>query len=86
MWGQKLGRFIDQLLYRSYYRGNAVGDFIRQRVNPGAWLLLLGGGTSVFLGANLDESLTAILTLFILSLLFQEEYILISISNYNING
>jgi uncharacterized protein (DUF58 family) len=70
MWGQKLGRFIDQLLYRSYHRGNAVGDFIRQRVNPGAWLLLLGGGTSVFLGANLDESLTAILTLFILSLLF----------------
>ena len=70
MWGQKLGRFIDHLLYRSYYQGNAVGDFIRQRVNPGAWLLLLGGGTSVFLGANLDESLTAILTLFILSLLF----------------
>ena len=70
MCGQRIGRFIDRLLYRNYYQGNAVSNFIRQRVGPGAWLLMLGGGASVFLGANLDESITVILSLFILSLLF----------------
>lgn len=69
MWSQKNGRFIDRLLYRNYHQGSAVSNFVRQRVRPGAWLLIVGGGASIFLGANLDESITAILTLFIFSLL-----------------
>lgn len=66
---QKIIRFIDRSLYHSYYRSNAIGDFVRQRVGSGAWLLMLGGGGSIFLGANVDESLTTILTLLALSLL-----------------
>ena len=69
MSGRKIVSYIDQLLYHSYYRTSAVADFVRQRVGSGAWLLILGGGASVFLGANVDESLTAILTLLISSLL-----------------
>ena len=69
MSGLKIVSVIDRLLYYSYYRASAVGDFVRQRVGSAAWLLMLGGGGSVFLGANVDESLTAILTLLISSLL-----------------
>lgn len=69
MSGLKIVSVIDRLLYHSYYSASAVGNFVCQRVGPGAWLLMLGGGGSVFLGANFDESLTAILTLLISSLL-----------------
>lgn len=69
MQGKRGGRFIDRWLYRNYHQGSAVGNFVRQRVGPGAWLLIIGAGASVFLGANIDESITAILTLLMLSLL-----------------
>ena len=69
MEGTRNGKFIDRWLYRNYHQGSAVSNFVRQRVRPGAWLLMLGGSASVFLGANFDESITAILTLLMLSLL-----------------
>lgn len=65
---RKRGAF-DRLLYRNYHQGSGLNAFIRQRVQPAAWLLMLGGGGSVFLGASLEDSIVVLLTLLMFSLL-----------------
>ena len=60
---------MERLLYRNYYQGSALGAFVRQRVRPGAWLLMGGGIASVLLGADFERSVVLVLTLLMLGIL-----------------
>ena len=63
------GRAFQRWLYRNYRQGSAASAFVRQRVLPAAWLLILGGFGTVLLGANPDESIAALLTVLMFALL-----------------
>ncbi len=63
------GGSFDRWLYRNYRQGSAVNAFVRQRVQPAAWLLMVGGGGSALMGSSLDQSIVILLTLFMFSLL-----------------
>lgn len=56
-------------LYRRYHRWSAFGAFLRQRVLPGAWLLMGGGVASVLLGADFEKSIVVVLTMLMFGLL-----------------
>lgn len=65
----EIGGTFGRWLYRNHCQLTAVGNFVRQRVLPGAWLLTGGGIASVLLGANLGESIVVVLTFLMLGIM-----------------
>ena len=69
MAGIKKSGIFNRWLYRNYRQVSAVNSFVRQRVQPAAWLLMLGGAGSSLMGSSLDQSIVVLLTLLMFSLL-----------------